>query len=169
MVCFLNISEFRSVSSTSSQEVYVETSSARHQLSSSSSSSRSMKMVEESAAVNGKTVSHFREVTGDVDGFSSVQGIAAGSRGGDSYTTIEEVTSGTRGSVDYTSAKRDSKDFTTTKAILDGDETTSKIKSSAAKDTKSLSSLTSSTSKQLFSKTIGGNSLNCKFLVMICT
>ncbi|XP_075215544.1 obscurin isoform X3 [Lycorma delicatula] len=142
------VEEFRSVSSTTSQEVYVETSSTHHQMSSSSSSSRSMKMVEESAAINGRTISQFREVTGDVDGFSSIQGITAGSKGADSFTTIEEVSSGTRGSVDYTSGKRDSKDFLSKEAIL-GSESVSVKKSSS-----------SSGSKSAFSKTIGSNSLN---------
>lgn len=110
-------------------------------------------MVEESAAINGRIISHFREVTGDVDGFSKVQEITAGSRVGDSYATIEEVSSGTRGSVDY-SSRKDSKDLT--KAII-AEETIAR----SSKD-KSLSS-SSSTSKPVFSRTIGGNSLNCKY------
>ncbi|RZF43883.1 hypothetical protein LSTR_LSTR007219 [Laodelphax striatellus] len=135
------VEEFRSVSSTSSQEIHVETASARHQLTSSSSSSRSMKMAEESASINGQTVSQLREGSGDVDGFSSIQEIAAGSRGGQSYTAIEEVRSGTRGSRDLTSS-RSSVDY----------NASTDVAKAATEYRRSLSS----SSAKLFAKPIGG-------------
>ncbi|RZF49056.1 hypothetical protein LSTR_LSTR017318 [Laodelphax striatellus] len=100
-------------------------------------------MVEESASINGQTVSQLREVSGDVDGFSSIQEIAAGSRGGQSYTAIEEVRSGTRGSRDLTSS-RSSVDYNSSTDV--------------AKAATEYRRSSSSSSAKLFAKPIGGSS-----------
>ncbi|XP_054277501.1 obscurin-like isoform X3 [Macrosteles quadrilineatus] len=77
--------EYRSVSS--SQEVYMESSSTRSSTSAGMSSSRSMKIIEESASVNGRTVASSREVIGGGSGYSAIQEVSSGG------VTIEEISS----------------------------------------------------------------------------
>lgn len=79
--------EFRSVSSSTSQEVYIESTTSKSVSSSGMSSSRSMKIIEESASVNGRTVASSREVIGGGSGFSAIQEVSSGG------ITIEEISS----------------------------------------------------------------------------
>uniref|UniRef100_A0A1B6FN80 Obscurin n=1 Tax=Cuerna arida TaxID=1464854 RepID=A0A1B6FN80_9HEMI len=94
------VEEFRSVSSSTSQEVYVETSSTRSQMSSGMSSSRSIKVVEESAIVDGRTVASSREVIGGGTRHSAIQSSSSGG------VTIEEI--GSKQGVNVTSERRSS-------------------------------------------------------------
>ncbi|XP_046661147.1 obscurin-like isoform X1 [Homalodisca vitripennis] len=94
------VEEFRSVSSSTSQEVYMETSSTRSQMSSGMSSSRSITVVEESASVDGRTVASSREVIGGGTRHSAIQSSSAGG------VTIEEI--GSKQGINVTSERRSS-------------------------------------------------------------
>lgn len=85
----LPVPEFRSVSSSMSQEVYIESSTGRSQ----SSSSRSMRVIEESASVNGRTIASSREVMEGGSGYSAIKESSSGG------VTIEEISSKQAGSL----------------------------------------------------------------------
>lgn len=128
-------------------------------MSSGISSSRNLRMVEESAMLDGRTISHMREITGGGDGYTTIQEITSGSEGLNDYA-IEDVTYKTKGSGGYSAIKNSS---SYDEERSEGYASKKESSSVTSSDKRAEYNRTISVKKPVFLKTIEGMNIERKY------